>query len=379
MLLTIIFFIILFYLVLIGWLNQGFNKVENFELQDLPNKTKFSIIIPFRNEAKNLTQLLASIKRLNYKTALFEVLLVNDDSDDGSEKIINTFCQKNLNSHNCQITLINNKRTSNSPKKDAITSALKIAQHDWIITTDADCILPKYWLDAFDEFIQLNNTIAIAAPVKFIGASSFFNRFQILDTLSLQGVTIGAFGIHRPFMCNGANFGYSKNAFESVDGFKGNDEFASGDDVFLFQKFLKYDKNRVHFLKSEKAIVTTKVSETISEFIQQRIRWASKSSKYKIVFPKFLGLIVLVTNLVLVGLIPLYIFKVFNLKTAILIFLIKFSIDLLIIFKSSRFFKQEAVLLSYAFVSLIHPFVTIYILAVLPFKKYTWKGRQFKS
>ena len=378
MLFSICFIIVIIYLILIAWFNSGFNKVEDFKLQDLKPKTKFSVIIPFRNEAKNLPVLLKSIQGLNYPNSHFEIILVNDNSDDNSLEIINKFT-RTLRQAQCDIKIIDNKRTTNSPKKDAVTSAVKTAKTDWIVTTDADCVLPKYWLDSFDEFIQTNKAIAIAGPVKFTGLSSFFTRFQILDALSLQGVTIGSFGVNKPFMCNGANFVYSKKAFEQVNGFDDNATIASGDDVFLLQKFFKKDNSEVHFLKSKNAIVTTKVTRGFLEYLQQRLRWSSKTSQYKSWFPKFIGLIVLLTNLVLVSLIPLYVFEVLSGKTVVLLFLIKFSIDLLLIFKSARFYKQEPVLLSYVFASFIHPIVTTYILAILPFSTYKWKGRTFKK
>ncbi|WP_375235041.1 glycosyltransferase [Winogradskyella sp.] len=382
MLVSICIIIILIYLILIGWLNNGFNKIKDFKLQDLKPKTKFSIVIPFRNEAENLTALLKSIDNLNYPNSHFEVILVDDESEDTSVEIINkvldTFRQKSRNTRTDIITIINNNRTSDSPKKDAITSAIKIAKYNWIITTDADCTLPKYWLDSYDEFIQTNNTLAIAGPVKFTGLSSFFTRFQILDSLSLQGATIGSFGIKKPLMCNGANFAYSKKGFEQVNGFEDNNRIASGDDVFLLQKLSEKDISKIHFLKSENAIVTTRVTNGFTEYLQQRLRWASKTTNYKYWFPKFLGLIVLLTNLVMVSVIPLYILEILQGKTAVLLFLIKFSIDLLLIFKTARFYKQESVLLSYVFASFIYPFITIYITAILPFLSFKWKGRTFK-
>ena len=247
MLFSICFIIVFIYLIVIAWFNSGFNKVEDFKLQDLKPKTKFSVIIPFRNEAKSLPFLLKSIQDLNYPTSYFEIILVDDDSDDNSLEKINTFVKK-LRQAKCNFKITKNKRTSHSPKKDAINSAITIAKHNWVVTTDADCILPKYWLDSFDEFIQTNNTIAVAGPVKFTGLSSFFTRFQILDALSLQGVTIGSFGINKLFMCNGANFVYSKKAFEQVNGFDDNTAIASGDDVFLLQKFLKKNGSRLFIL-----------------------------------------------------------------------------------------------------------------------------------
>lgn len=397
MLSVVFIIIVIIYLLLIGWLNYGFNTVENFKLQDLKPKTTFSIIIPFRNEAKALPALLDSILKLNYDVSKFEIILVDDASDDNSVEVIKKYISLKLSkkrfvkaqydiktiastslSEQPNISIVKNKRSSNSPKKDAISTAISQAKNDWIITTDADCILPKYWLDCYDEFIQMHDTIAVAGPVKFVGKSSFFNRFQIIDALSLQGATVGSFGIKKPILCNGANFGYKKSIFNSVNGFQNNDTIASGDDIFLLEKFLKHHKNKVHYLKSDKAIVTTSVTKNTTEYINQRLRWGSKTSHYKSLFPKAVGLSIFCANLVLALLIPLVIFNLIALKTAILLFLIKFSIDLLIIFKTARFFKQEAVLLSYVFVSLIYPFLNTYIVLLMPFKSYSWKGRNFK-
>jgi biofilm PGA synthesis N-glycosyltransferase PgaC len=355
---TIAITIIIIYLLLIGLLIYGFDKVDHFELQDLPAKTKFSVVIPFRNEAENIPQLLASISRLNYPKSLFEIILVDDESSDASVAVIKNFLDTKSTKKNFtqfdNMHIINNSRTSNSPKKDAITSAIAVSKFNWIITTDADCILPMYWLDVFDECIQTKKTDCIVAPVTYHGENSFLNRFQILDFLSLQGATIGGFGIHKPFMCNGANFGYRKSVFNALDGFDGNTEIASGDDIFLLEKFIKNTTQNVYYLKSQKAIVTTDPAKNISELIHQRLRWAAKTSRYTNRFAKAVGIIVLLGNLTCLELIPAIFIGFISLKTAIALIVIKLSIDFLLLFKTSRFFKQETLLLSYLFMSLIY-------------------------
>jgi len=375
--------IIIAYLIVIGILIYGFDKVDNYKLQDLPAKTKFSIIIPFRNEAGNLPKLLESIANLNYPKALFEVILVDDESEDTSisiiEKILDTKSKKKDFTRIDHIKIIKNERTSNSPKKDAITSAIKISKYNWVITTDADCILPKYWLDIFDECVQVNNPNCIVAPVTYQGKTSFLNRFQTLDFLSLQGATIGGFGIKKPFMCNGANFAYLKSEFISVNGFVGNDTISSGDDIFLLEKFLKQDAKKLHYLKSKKVIVTTNPAINFKHLIQQRLRWASKTSNLNNWFAKLVGLVVLLGNFVCLVLIPAIIFNVVYIKIAVALFIIKFSIDFLLLFKTTRFFKQENLLLSYLFSSIIYPIFNVYIVFLSFFKSYHWKGRISKK
>jgi cellulose synthase/poly-beta-1,6-N-acetylglucosamine synthase-like glycosyltransferase len=370
--------LIIIYLILIGLLIYGFDKVEDFNLQDLPSKTKFTVVIPFRNEEENLPKLLASILKLNYQETLFEVILVDDESEDESISIIENFISKRpFDQTPGDIRVIKNIRTSNSPKKDAITSAIAISKYNWIITTDADCLLPNYWLDTYDEFIQTKKADCIVAPVTYHNANSFFNRFQILDFLSLQGATIGGFGIKKPFLCNGANFGYKKSAFSTLNGFDGNADIASGDDVFLLEKFTTSDAHNVCYLKSKKAVVLTNPAESITELIQQRLRWASKTSRSNNGFTKGVGLIVFLANLICVGLIPTVILGFISIKTVSLLILIKLSIDFLLLFNTSRFFKQETLLLSYLFSSFIYPFFSVYIVLLSLLQSYEWKGRSF--
>ncbi|REE27674.1 cellulose synthase/poly-beta-1,6-N-acetylglucosamine synthase-like glycosyltransferase [Winogradskyella pacifica] len=372
-------FIIIIYLLIIGWLSYGFDKVDNFRVQDLPSKTKFSVIVPFRNETKNLPKLLDSISKLKYPKSMFEVILVDDDSEDDSVAVINKLIKdRSVGFGQLDIWVIKNERTTNSPKKDAITSAINVSKYDWIVTTDADCILPKYWLDTFDECIQLKNSNCIVAPVTYHGKMTFLNRFQTLDFLSLQGATIGSFGIKKPLMCNGANFAYRKSLFISVRGFEGNDTIASGDDIFLLEKLTAHDAECVHYLKSRNAIVTTNPAQSTKYLIQQRLRWASKTSQNKNWFTKSIGLVVLLGNLVCLGLLPAVYFNIITLKIALALFIIKGCIDFLLLFKTARFFKQENLLLSYLFSSIIYPFFCVSIVFLSFFKSYKWKNRTFK-
>jgi glycosyltransferase involved in cell wall biosynthesis len=123
--------------------------------KDLKPKTSFTIIVPFRNEAENLPNLLNSFSNLNYPTDLFEVILVDDNSFEKFQILNSKF----------QVSLIDNIRTSNSPKKDAISTAMQHVKTNWVITTDADCIVPENWLLTFDNYIQQNQVSMLAGAV----------------------------------------------------------------------------------------------------------------------------------------------------------------------------------------------------------------------
>ena len=374
MILTSIIISIL-YTALIWRFAYGFDKVPNFKLTNLKHKTRFSILIPFRNEAENLPSLLESINHLNYPNTLFEIIFIDDDSTDTSSKIITAFFkEKKIN-----VSVIPNHRRSNSPKKDAITTAIKQAKHDWIITTDADCTLPKYWLDSFNEFIQKTNANCIAAPVTYHNQKGFLNAFQTLDLLSLQGATIGGFGIKKPFLCNGANLAYTKTLFKTVNGFEGNSNIASGDDIFLLEKAAKTHSKQLHYLKCDHAIVKTNAQPNWRSLKEQRLRWASKTSAYNNNFGKITGLMVLLSNALIISLISLSAFGYFSPKTLGYVLVIKFSIDFYLLYKTAVFFNQRPVLKSFIPAFVIYPFFSVYIAFLSIFKTYTWKGRTFKK
>ncbi len=369
MLELIIGIVFLIYLLFIGQLIYGFNRMKRFAKKEFTPKTSFSIVVPFRNEKENLPNLLHSISLLNYPKELVEVILVDDDSND-SWKL-------EVGSLKLDIRLIKNERKSNSPKKDAIETAIEIAKNNWIITTDADCLVQNDWLTIYDQYIQENEVEMVASSVCYVPKKGFLAAFQNLDFLSLQGATIGSFGIEKPFMCNGANFAYSKQFFKELNGFHGNETIASGDDVFLLQKAISAAPKKVGFLLAKESIVATKSVETWSELFQQRIRWASKSSSYSSVYGKLLALVVFGGNLVWLASFFLWLTSFLNQNSFMLLVALKFLIDFILIFKTANFFasKLHYVLAS----SLLYPFFSVSVAVYSLFGKYNWKERNFRK
>ena len=70
------------YVLTISWLIYGCSQVTLYTKIDATPKTRFSILVPFRNEAENLPILLESIAKLKYPKDLFEVLLIDDASEE---------------------------------------------------------------------------------------------------------------------------------------------------------------------------------------------------------------------------------------------------------------------------------------------------------
>lgn len=362
----IFFVLILFlYAALITQLAFGITKMNNQNKAKISSpKTTFSIVVPFRNEEENLPILLDSIEKLNYPTELFEVILVDDESEDKFQILNSKF----------QISVIPNIRKSNSPKKDAIETAIQIAKNNWIVTTDADCEVPENWLTIFDSKIQETNAKMCVGSVTYTKESGFLHDFQNNDFLSLQGVTAGSFGIGKPFMCNGANFAYEKTFFKTLNGFEGNNNLASGDDVFLLQKALKLAPDKIAYLGNLN-IVFTKSCDSWKALIHQRVRWASKTSAYVNWYPKILGIIVFLTNLSGLFLLVAPIYESELLKMTVYFWVLKFGIDFMFLKFSSAYFRLPFKNFLSSF--LVYPFFTILVVGKAMFGKFEWKERRF--
>ncbi len=364
------------YLALIIVFIIGFEKIDLLKNNNKTPKNRFSIIIAFRNEAHNLPNLLQSLSALNYPSELFEILLVNDDSQDNFKPILEAFTKQH---QHLNLRVIQSRRKTNSPKKDAINTAINLSNFEWIATTDADCAIPASWLQLFNQFIEDEQLVFMGALVKFSAQKSFLHHFQQLNFTSLMGSTLGGFGIGSPIMCNGANLCYNKAAFLKLKGFDGNTNIASGDDVFLMEKMFKSYQNKVKFLKSEAAIVESKSENTWKLFINQQIRWASKSASYKSFFSKFVGIVVFLENLtVLVLGIFAFFFPEFWMSF-MLIFALKVIADFVLIAQTALFLKNTKSLKYYLPVSLLYPFFIVFIGCLSTFKTYNWKGRNFKK
>jgi cellulose synthase/poly-beta-1,6-N-acetylglucosamine synthase-like glycosyltransferase len=353
----------------------GFKKTKVFSSVRILSKTRFSIIIPFRNEAENLPSLLKTIAKLNYPFELFEIIFVNDTSEDNSEAITAAAIEKSKFS----IKLIQNKRVSNSPKKDAIQEAIKNSNFEWIITTDADCELPKNWLNVFDSYIQQNDSIMVCGPVIYKSNGSFIDNFQKLDGFSLQSITIGSFGLNIPLLNNGANLAYRKDAFLKVNGFSGNDHIASGDDIFLLEKMKKHFPDRVHFLKTPDAIVSTKPQPSWRNVINQRIRWASKTSKQKNTTSILLGILVFLVNFSFLIIPAFMVFDFENILFYTFLLFFKIITDYLVVRQTALFFDEKIAFWKFLWQPFVYSFIVLAVVFGSFGGNYSWKGRTYEK
>jgi len=361
------------YLGMIGWLYRGMDTIKPFTPTTQVPQNSFSVLIPFRDEAEYLPQLLQSLALLKYPSTLFEVILIDDASTDNSRGLISAFADKS----DLDIKILNNIRHSNSPKKDAIQLALTTAKYPWIVSTDADVTLPDLWLNTFDQFIQSHRSKLMVGPVAYQNNHAWLGQFQALDQLSLQGSTLGGFGIDRPFLCSGANLCYEKEAFTSVHPFKDNSHIASGDDIFLLHRFKKQFPEEVFFIKSRDILVHTYPEKSWGALVQQRLRWAAKTSQVQHPFTRLMGVLILLVNVsVFIALVGLFLGQW---QLALLFLALKFGIDYLFLRKTAQLWQHQFTAFDYIKSAVVYPFFISFIGVYALFSGYQWKGETYKK
>src|SRR5690606_23751164 len=171
----------------------------------------------------------------------------------------------------------------NAYKKKALEIAIAEASGDWIITTDADCIAGPCWIREMTDAMAQPGAAFVVAPVNFTPAGKqkdLVYIFQSLDFMTMQGITASSAALNLGNMCNGANLAFSRKAYAAVDGYKGIDHIASGDDMLLMHKIRKQFPDGIIYQPSARAIVQTPAQPDVRSFLNQRIRWSSKAGKY---------------------------------------------------------------------------------------------------
>ncbi len=367
-------FLALTYIFVVATFFVGWAKIKVFTPAQKTPTTRVSIIIAARNEAHQIAKTIEDILDQSYNSALFELIVIDDHSEDRTADIVKSYADRNV-----KLIQLNEVETLNSYKKKAIETAIGLATGDLIVTTDADCRMAPEWLTTVVSYYETNGYKMISSPVVYFEEKSFFEEAQTLEFAYLIGLGAATIGNGHPSTCNGANLTYEKAAFIAVGGFKGIDDLASGDDELLLQKMAEQYKGSIGFLKNKNAIVYTYAKATLGEFIQQRKRWASKSTRYKSKLVMALGVSVWLFNLSILINAGLAIF----LSSEIIPFLIfqlgaKLLIELIFLNQIMTFFHRRQLLWWLPIFNALHIIYIVYIGIAGNSSKYKWKGRTVK-
>lgn len=366
------------YGLLLAFYHRSFSRIPEPPAApgDYRPQTTITILVPARNEEANIAACLHSILAQDYPAALYNCIVIDDHSEDQTAAIVQSFKDPRVQLISLQTILAGD--AINAYKKKAIEAGVSAASGELIVTTDADCTAGPAWLRTIAETYEREHCCLLAGPVKLSSHRGWFPAFQVLDFLSLQGITAASVNKGFHSMCNGANLAYTRKAFMSVDGYRGIDHLASGDDMLLMYKIAQEFPGKISYLKQQEAIVSTLAAPTVKAFLQQRIRWASKAQAYddKSVFRVLL--LVYILNLLLFLQLCVAPFSTGQFYWAVLFIGIKTLLEWPFMNSVARFYGQGTLMRWFPLLQPLHILYIVVAGSFGQFGSYEWKGRQVK-
>lgn len=139
------------------------------------NTENFSIIVPTLNEAENIPTLIKSIANINFENKKFEVILVDDNSDDGSMLIA-----QQLHSHYPWLKMIVRKDKRNLSQ--SILEGFKHAQYPIVLTLDADLSHPP---EKIPELLSaITPSVDMAIGSRYVAGGTIDKNWPLARILS---------------------------------------------------------------------------------------------------------------------------------------------------------------------------------------------------
>lgn len=305
-----------------------------------------SIVVAARNEAHQIGNLLQELVQQTFPTALYEIIIVNDGSEDGTGEIIDKFVRQY--GHVKQVYSQPDPNSGLFAKKNALNQGIRHSNGEIILTTDADCHVKPTWVETMVSYFtdEVGMVVGFSQLGKKGNHGTLLEQLQAIDFLTLMAAAQGSVNLNFPLAASGQNFAYRKQAFEQVGGFEKIRNRVSGDDVLLLQLVKKLTSWKIRFASSECAFNWTHPEKSLRSFLNQRKRWASNGS-YQIYLNKgffvFIIMTFLMNALVLIGS-PLYVMHYHSWQSPAICFGAKIMIEFLLCLKgSSDYHRQDLV------------------------------------
>jgi biofilm PGA synthesis N-glycosyltransferase PgaC len=261
-----------------------FSRLAFYKNKQKPNQYKsISIIICAKNEYTNLKKNLAFFLEQDYPD--YEVVVVNDCSDDDSEYLLRAFSDKYPH-----LNVVNIGKNVNffSGKKFALAVGIKSAKHDLLLLTDADCAPKsnKWIMEMQNNFTD--KTEIVLGYSGYEKKKGFLNKIIRYDTImtamqyfswSLAGIT---------YMGVGRNLAYNRQLFFKSKGFTSHYHIPSGDDDLFINQVATKGNTRIEISAQSQTYSAPK--KTFSEWYRQKKRHYSTGFLYKTSHKFMLGI-----------------------------------------------------------------------------------------
>lgn len=267
-----------FYLRYMTGALRSMRKAKNGHTVTEPAEVKgCSVIICARNERFNLEHYLQTLLVQDYP--LFEVIVVDDESEDGTREVIERYMNRDCR---VRMTFVPKNARVGSSKKLALTLGAKAARYDYLLLTDADCRpeSPRWISEMMNGFSDPKTDVVLGFGAYFQERGAL-NRLIQFDTLFNGLHYLGAAVCGHPYMGVGRNLAYRKEAFFRSGGFSRLMTLRAGDDDLIVNKLAR--KTNTAVVCTSESITWSMPETSLKAWLRQKRRHLSVSPNYRMV------------------------------------------------------------------------------------------------
>jgi len=379
-----------------------------------------SVVVAARNEEGNIGRCLERLVSQDYPSDRYEVVVVDDRSEDGTGEIVEDFGRRY---DNVRLVRVDAVPVGLSAKKHALGKGIAASEGEIIFVTDADCLPGRGWISGMMRYFEpgvgmvagyspfevgeglfgsafgvLEQVVAWGVneryrevalsggmgsagvsrlsmePQSWVGSHgvwhSLFERVLAFEAMVTATMAAGSIGIGGGITCAARNLAYRREVFEEVGGFSKIGKARSGDDTLLLQLVEKETKWKVRYAISPKTFVETFPPDGLGAFFDQRTRHLSTVKLFSKPLLASAGAIYLF-DLVLVVSVP------WGLITETMLPLICFGAKVLAdwtaMWRSSRLFGGRHLLGLFPVMEVVYPPYIVLFGALGAFKGFRWK------
>ncbi|HTR81806.1 MAG TPA: glycosyltransferase [Bacteroidota bacterium] len=333
------------------------------------SEPRVSIVVAARNEERFIKRCISSLVALDYPKNKLEIIIIDDNSTDGTTTILREFERSYPN-----VKTLSAKQGIDQlrGKANAIAQGIDVSSGEIIMMTDADCAVPPSWVRGTVQYYTDN--VGVVAGLTLLHADSWFAGMQSLDWAYILAVASASMSLKNPLSCIGNNFSFRKAAYDEIGGYRGI-KFSVTEDFALFKAITRSGRWEYHYPLDEKTLVFSDACSSPSDLFRQKKRWGVGGKDMPLSGLLIMAVAFCMHAFVLLGL-------VLQIQNGILLTAVlgKLFADFFLVSIPLFKTKQQAQLKYFA---IFEVYYILYVIA-LPFMvflggKVVWKGREYSS
>lgn len=278
-------FIALSLLHLAYWLFP-FGKLASYQANPFKKANNFppvSLIICAKNEQDKLARFLPVLLKQDYP--VFELLVVNDGSNDGTGEWLDSLSKKHPNLR--VLTILPEEKGNRVGKKYPLSKGIEASQYETLLLTDADCIpVSNEWIQKMVLAMDAEKSIVLGFS-PYQKKKGWLNKFIRFEAIYTAMQYLGFALVGEAYMGVGRNILYQKKHFRKVGGFLKHEHIASGDDDLLVNEIANKKNTAICLAKA--SFMESEPKMTWKDYYRQKTRHLTTGVHYKFKHQILLG------------------------------------------------------------------------------------------